>query len=162
MHKYSPLIKSFLIQQRSSQLVLVVSQLVKWRSPECSECVSSDGSIKTRHSLELMAPITAWRQTITPDNSLKRLLKSLSQGMDTKTAPSHWTSPRVQHTTTVAWVLHQSKLYGRMAKRKLIKSPLEFTQRHVGDSKVNWLFGLMRPRWNVLTWIQNNNEFSKI
>ena len=45
---------------------------------------------------------------------------------------------------TVAWVLHQSKLYGRVAKRKPLltkahmKPRLEFTQRHVGDSKVNW------------------------
>ena len=35
-----------LIQQRSSQLVLEVSQLVKWGSV-CSECVSSDCSITT-------------------------------------------------------------------------------------------------------------------
>ena len=36
-----------LIQQRSSPLVLVVSQLMEWRSPQCSECVSSDCGTKT-------------------------------------------------------------------------------------------------------------------
>ncbi len=38
------------------------------------------------------------------------------------------------HTTTVTHVLHQSKLCG---KKVCIKSQLKFTQRHVGDSKVN-------------------------
>ena len=48
------------------------------------------------------------------------------------------------HTTTVARILHLSKLYGRMAKRKPllktahVKSPLEFTQRYVGDFTVKW------------------------
>ena len=48
------------------------------------------------------------------------------------------------HTTTVAWFLHQRKLYGRVAKRKpLLKkthmnSGLEFPKRHVGDSMVKW------------------------
>src|SRR4029434_3851052 len=46
------------------------------------------------------------------------------------------------HTTTVARVLHQSKLYGRVAKRKPLlkkthnKSRSEFAKRHVGDSMV--------------------------
>ena len=34
-------------------MVLVVAQLVKWRSPECSECVSSDRSI---NELKLQQP----------------------------------------------------------------------------------------------------------
>lgn len=36
-----------LIQQRSNQLLLVASQLVKWRLPECNEYVSKDSRIKT-------------------------------------------------------------------------------------------------------------------
>lgn len=70
--------------------------------------------------------------TKTPMTTLKELKASAAEMGETL------------HTTTVARVLHQSKLYGRVAKRKPllkkahIKSPLEFTQRHVGDSKVNW------------------------
>ena len=49
--------------------------------------------------------------------------------------------------TTVSHVLHQLNLYRRPVKRKSLlkkkkkahmKSHLEFTQRYVGDSKVNW------------------------
>ena len=46
------------------------------------------------------------------------------------------------HTTTVAWDLHQSNLYGRVSNRKSLlnkapmKSQLEFARRHVGDSDV--------------------------
>ena len=49
MFKVMPINSKYgmLIQQRSGQLVLIVSQLLKWRSPECSECVSSDCSKKT-------------------------------------------------------------------------------------------------------------------
>ena len=43
-----------LIQKWSSQLVPLVSQLVKLRSPEFSECVSSDCSIK----MSVEAPAT--------------------------------------------------------------------------------------------------------
>src|SRR4029434_1109475 len=43
---FTPFKVTDLIQQRSSQLVLEVSQLVKWRSV-CSKCVSSDCSITT-------------------------------------------------------------------------------------------------------------------
>src|SRR4029434_2613675 len=43
---FTPFKVTDLIQQRSSQLVLEVSQLVKWGSV-CSECVSSDCSITT-------------------------------------------------------------------------------------------------------------------
>lgn len=47
------------------------------------------------------------------------------------------------HTPTVAQVLQQSKLCGRVAKKKPLlkkahmKSHLEFAQRYVGDSNVN-------------------------
>lgn len=37
-------------EQRSGQLVLAAPQLVKWRSPGCSECVSIKCSIKTPES----------------------------------------------------------------------------------------------------------------
>ena len=45
------------------------------------------------------------------------------------------------HTTTVARVLHQSKLYGRepLLKKNHIKYRLWFAKRHVGDSMVKWM-----------------------
>src|SRR4029434_5799682 len=46
---FTPFKVTDLIQQRSSQLVLEVSQLVKWGSV-CSECVSSNCSITTHVS----------------------------------------------------------------------------------------------------------------
>lgn len=70
--------------------------------------------------------------TKTPTTTLKEFKASLAQ------------MGKTVHTTTVARALHQLKLYGRVAKRKPllkkahIKSHLEFAQRHVGDSKVNW------------------------
>ena len=39
------------------------------------------------------------------------------------------------HSPTVPRVLQQTKLYGRVAKRK---HQQDFMQRHVGDSKINW------------------------
>ena len=55
------------------------------------------------------------------------------------------------HTTTVAWDLHQSNLYGRVSNRKSLlnkapmKSQLEFARRHVGDSDVKWKKVLLSP-----------------
>uniref|UniRef100_A0A8P4FYI4 Transposase Tc1-like domain-containing protein n=1 Tax=Dicentrarchus labrax TaxID=13489 RepID=A0A8P4FYI4_DICLA len=70
--------------------------------------------------------------TKTPTTTLKELKASVAQMGETV------------HTTTVSRVLHQSKLYGRVAKRKPLlkndhmKSRLGFAQRHVLESKVNW------------------------
>lgn len=48
------------------------------------------------------------------------------------------------NTTSVAEVLHQSKIHGREAMGKSllkisqIKTHLEFSKRHIGDSMVKW------------------------
>ena len=55
------------------------------------------------------------------------------------------------HTTTVAQVLHQSQLYGRVAKTKpLLKKNL--TRRHVGVSEVKWkkVVWSVRPKCSLL------------
>lgn len=88
-----------LIQQRSNQLVLVVSQLVERRSPLCSECVSSDCSIKTHLSprcSHCLFSIPGYKYTMKTKLQLqatlrKKILKRISQGMETKTE-----QPRVQ------------------------------------------------------------------
>src|SRR4029434_3866687 len=70
--------------------------------------------------------------TKTPITTLKKLQASAAEMGETL------------HTTPVAWVLHQSKLYGSVAKRKPllkkthIKSRLQFAKRHVGDSMFKW------------------------
>ena len=66
--------------------------------------------------------------TKTPMTTLKELQASAAEMRETL------------HTTTVARVLHQSKLYGRepLLKKTHIKYRLEFAKRHVGDSMVKW------------------------
>ena len=66
--------------------------------------------------------------TKTPMTTLKELQASAAEMGETL------------HTTTVARVFHQSKLYGRepLLKKTHIKYRLEFAKRHVGDSMVKW------------------------
>ena len=60
--------------------------------------------------------------------------------------------------TTISPALHQSDLYGKMARRKPILSNrhmtalLEFAKRHLKDSQTmrNKLSGLIKPRFNSL------------
>ena len=65
--------------------------------------------------------------TKTPMTTLKELQASAAEMGETL------------HTTTVARVLHQSKLYGRepLLKKTHIKYRLQFAKRHVGVSDKN-------------------------
>lgn len=53
------------------------------------------------------------------------------------------------HTATTGWFLHQSKLYGKVAKRikAHIKSQLEFARSYLGGAEVTGrrFYGLMKP-----------------
>src|SRR4029434_346403 len=96
---FTPFKVTDLIQQRSSQLVLEVSQLVKWGSV-CSECVSSDCSIATPVSgmsihWSVFSNQYSWLPLHHEDKRTlqvtqkKGLLKSISQGKDKKKIPTH-------------------------------------------------------------------------
>lgn len=124
LHKYSPPLTN-LVQQRSSRFLLVFSQVLEWKSSDCRECFLSDCHIKTpvfgRSSYWLISiPSNNYTQvglshkmsdctrrrlvreaTKTPVTTLKELKASATELRQTP------------HSTTVAWVLHQSDFMGK-------------------------------------------------
>ncbi|MGH0117532.1 UNVERIFIED_CONTAM: hypothetical protein FKN15_038052 [Acipenser sinensis] len=108
----------------------VKSIIKKWREYGTTVNLSRTGrpqklSIRARRALVREA-------TKRPRATLKELQSSTAELGDTV------------HAATIARVLHQTGLYGRVAKRKPllkkthIKSRLEFARRHVGDSETKW------------------------
>ena len=104
----------------------VKSIIKKWK--EYGTCVNLPRAGRP-HKLSDRARRRLVREaTKTPMTTLKELQASAAEMGETL------------HTTTVARVLHQSKLYGRepLLKKTHIKYRLEFAKRHVGDSMVKW------------------------
>lgn len=65
-----------LIQKRSSQMVAATAQFVKWISPKCSECVSSDFSTKapmSGRSSHWLINISGYSYTVNIKEDLKQL-----------------------------------------------------------------------------------------
>ena len=102
----------------------VKSIIKKWK--EYGTCVNLPRAGRP-HKLSDRARRRLVREaTKTPMTTLKELQASAAEMGETL------------HTTTVAQVLHQSKLYGREPLLKKLKYRLEFAKRHVGDSMVKW------------------------
>lgn len=86
---HPPLKETDLIQQSSSQLE-------RWRSAECSECVSGDCSVKTPASegpVAALINIPGYNKTMKTKERSKRLREKVNEGIslgtDTKTFPCH-------------------------------------------------------------------------